>query len=373
MSELEVDRSQSPGTPPPPPTNDGILSPTPAEPEEDEEFREGAEEDETPNRSRGKKRHRRAKGKKKKQKTNLMITNEDGTNSTEVVSSKQKKNVFLRPSKNPLLNAPKNSTQFIMDDHENSNLFWNFDSNRCNDSSKEDLESVGDESNEALEAAMVGDHDDNYWAAYLEKDFESVYETAHQEEIYSWNRTRIIDEISSLEKRQKQLIDMLSQIDPMIYLQKLQSELLSLQEENRQLRLINIAERDRRQRTDSSSPRMPDSTTVENSDTTDDDSSSSSDDDESDGGCGSGCCLLREELDQRLEEVTEESVDIHESVENDECLPHETVENVPAEEASTTKEEAVQSGDITESDNNIPGEDDSGDVTNTQTETENCD
>ena len=307
MNEIEVDRSQSPGTPPPPPapTEDGLLSPTTE-----------SRDEETPNRSRGKKRHRRAKGKKKKQKTNLMITNEDGTNSTDVI--KKQKKVFLRPSttNNPLLNAPKNSTQFIMDDHENSNLFWNFESNRCNESSKEDIESVGDESNEALEAAMkAGGDDDSYWTAYLERDFESVYETAHQEEIYSWNRTRIIEEISTLEKRQKQLIEMLSQIDPMIYLQKLQHELLALQEQNKQLRMINVAEkveRDKRQRKGSSSPRMPDSTTLENSDT-DDDSSSDSEDDDSDGGCSSGCALVRDEAEERLQEVdnddNEESVD----------------------------------------------------------------
>ena len=35
---------------------------------------------------RGKKRARRAKGKKKKQKTSLMITNDDGTDSTTQVS-----------------------------------------------------------------------------------------------------------------------------------------------------------------------------------------------------------------------------------------------------------------------------------------------
>ena len=38
---------------------------------------------------RGKKRARRAKGKKKKQKTSLMITNDDGTDSTTQVSIPQ--------------------------------------------------------------------------------------------------------------------------------------------------------------------------------------------------------------------------------------------------------------------------------------------
>jgi len=318
---------EGPGTPPP--AEEVLQSRTTPSP-----VAEGSVKDteETPGKSRGKKRHRRAKGKKKKQKTSLLITNEDGTNSTaDAAASGQKKKVFIRPSNNPLLRAPKNSTQFIIDDHENSNLFWNFDSNRGHDTSKEDIESVGEESNDVqLEFGGSCFDDDSYW----DKDFESVYETAHQEEIYSWNRTRIIEEISTLEKRQKQLIDMLSQIDPMIYLQKLQHELLSLQEQNRQLKLINIAEkleRENRNRKGSrtSSPRLPDSTTevdgeeskdaMENTDDSDDSSSSSSSssedsdsDDDGGGGCSSGCCLAqscRDEVMERLREVAEDGGD----------------------------------------------------------------
>ena len=219
--------------------------------------------DSTPlNQGRGKKRHRRAKGKKKKQKTSLMITNEDGTNST-AAATKQQKKVYLRPSNNPLLRAPKNSTQFIIDDHENSNLFWNFDAHPDEESTRDGTEGdvgedvVGVDTQEVVEnhprdgqprqnqgmAVMPGQFfglsdsdrfspdDDNFWAAYSERDFESVYETAHQEEVYSWERGKIIDEISVLEIKQKQLINMLSQIDPLIYLQKLQHELLALQEQ----------------------------------------------------------------------------------------------------------------------------------------------
>ena len=342
MSEVipEAIRSPSPGTPPP-------TEPEDAEDGLSESPRLGDQEsfkdiDDSQQGARGKKRHRRAKGKKKKQKTNLMITNEDGTNSTaDASASKQKKKVFLRPSaaRNPLLMAPKNSTQFIMDDHENSDLFWNFDSSRQN-TSKDDIESVGEESNDAkykedsMEAASgLGESpdDDSFWDAYLEKDFESVYENAHQEEIYSWNRTRIIEEINTLEKKQKQLIDMLSQIDPMIYLQKLQHELLSLQEENRQLKLVNIAEKLERERrrtgpgSGTSSPRLPDSTTEAegrrkpgeeaetetDTDSSDSDSDTSSDSEDSEvseggGGCSSGCCLA-EPLEDRLREVEEEN------------------------------------------------------------------
>jgi len=329
MSEVIPDdiRSPSPGTPPPTDQEDGLS--------ESPRLEDGLKDvDDSQQGSRGKKRHRRAKGKKKKQKTNLMITNEDGTNSTaDASASKQKKNVFLRPSaaRNPLLMAPRNSTQFIMDDHENSNLFWNFDSGRQN-TSKDEIESGGEESNDAkykddsIEASLgESPDDDSFWDAYLEKDFESVYETAHQEEIRSWPRTRIIEEISSLEKRQKQLINMLSQIDPMIYLQKLQHELQSLQEENRQLKLTNDAERLERERrrtgpgSGTSSPRLPDSTTEaegrrrpgeeaeskSSSSDSDSESSSESEDSEVSGGCSSGCCLA-EPLEERLKELQEE-------------------------------------------------------------------
>merc|ERR1712025_1296547 len=203
--------------------------------------------------------------------------------------------------------------------------------------------SLGDESNDVqLEFGASCFDDDSYW----DKDFESVYETAHQEEIYSWNRTRIIEEISTLEKRQKQLIDMLSQIDPMIYLQKLQNELLALQEQNRQLKLINIAEKlereKRRKGSRNCSPRLlPDSTTevegdeskdaIENQSSDSDDSSSSSssssssDDDSDDGGCSSGCCLARpcSEIAERLREVEEDI----ENCDNQDDIPDNSMIN----------------------------------------------
>jgi hypothetical protein len=42
-------------------------------------------------------------------------------------AGKRRGNVVLRPTKVPLLNAPRNSTQFIIDDHESSDLIWNFE------------------------------------------------------------------------------------------------------------------------------------------------------------------------------------------------------------------------------------------------------
>jgi len=345
-------RSQSPGTPPP--ADDSLLSRSTPSPS----VSDNVSKDETPSKARGKKRHRRAKGKKKKQKMSLLITNEDGTNSTAADSGLQKqKKVFLRPtaSNNPILKAPKNSTQFIIDDHENSNLFWNFDSNRMDAQSKEDC--IGDVSNDinddyVYDGLDIGDEDDMIGYDYYEKDFECAYEKAHQEEICSWNRTRIIEEISTLEKRQKQLIEMLSQIDPLIYLQKLQNELLALQEQNRQLKLINIAEKlereKRRKGSRTCSPRLlPDSTTevegeeskdaIENQSSDSEDSSSSSssssssDDDSNDGGCSSGCCLAQpcSDIAERLREVEEEDI---ENCDNQDNIPDNSMINEDVEE-----------------------------------------
>jgi len=347
-----------------------LSSPATPEPPEESATPEAPgcskDDDTTPcNQGRGKKRHRRAKGKKKKQKQCLMITNEDGTNSTGT-DNKQQKKVYLRPSNNPLLRAPKNSTQFIIDDHENSNLFWNFDAHPDEDSTRDGTEGEdpgGEDAQEVVEnqgrevhprqnqgmAVMPGQFfglsdsdrfspdDDNFWAAYSERDFESVYETAHQEEVYSWERGKIIDEISVLEIKQKQLINMLSQIDPLIYLQKLQHELLALQEQNRQLKLINIAERLERQArgggSHNSSPRFPDSTTERDGEETEGDGEESKDanieseeseesEDESiGGGCSSGCCLAEtcnysceeESVQQRLEEL--DQIEYHDAEE----------------------------------------------------------
>lgn len=157
------------------------------------------------------------------------------------------KQVYLRPTNCPLLNAPRNSTQFIIDDHENSDDFVNFagaagggNGARNNSSSTTPRRDRED--------------DDTFWAEYSERDFQSVYETAHQEEVAEWDRKRLCEEIASLERRQKELVSVLARLDPEVYLQKLQGELLSLQEVSKKLKAeVN--------------PVLPDSSTNEEPDT----------------------------------------------------------------------------------------------------------
>jgi len=57
----------------------------------------------------------------------ISCVNVDALPQCAATSSQQRSAVNLRPTNNPLINAPKNSTQFIIDDHEESNLFWKFD------------------------------------------------------------------------------------------------------------------------------------------------------------------------------------------------------------------------------------------------------
>ena len=185
-----------------------------------------------------------------------------------------KKNLVLRPTKGPLLNAPKNSTQFIIDDHEPfldtevSPKKYNTRSRSCSSSSRRfsaseeisfsspvgspektptvtssSIDKPSKEAEKDCQATpgnyVVGDDDYTYWAEYSDRDFQSVYESAHQEEVADWDRQRLIDEISNLEKRQKELVGILAKVDPEMYAQRLESQLATLQEKNRLLRNDN--------------------------------------------------------------------------------------------------------------------------------------
>merc|ERR1712141_860901 len=86
---------------------------------------------------------------------------------------------------------------------------------------------------------VVNDDDYTLWAEFSERDFQSVYESAHQEQVADWDRHRLIEEITNLEKRQKELVNILARIDPEMYAQRLEDQLEALQEKNRLLRSAN--------------------------------------------------------------------------------------------------------------------------------------
>lgn len=129
----------------------------------------------------------------------------------------------LRPTEGPLINAPKNSTQYIIEDHvEDSDGAW-------------DRSGPAAAHHDDREDWMSPD-DDLFWMTYSERDFQTAYESAHQEEVGEWARDRLIDEISVLEKRQKELIGRLSRLDPEVYLQRLRSRATAMLEKNRILK-----------------------------------------------------------------------------------------------------------------------------------------
>jgi len=224
------------------------------------------------------------------------------------------KNLVLRPTKGPLLNAPKNSTQFIIDDHETSPFLdddvdmsssgteqeispkkYNTRSRQASTSgsgsrrvsvsgelsphrSPEKTVAASTTSSVATTVAaasqlvtssstnssvhevtgtensstksvkdgqatpgncIVNDDDYTLWAEFSERDFQTVYESAHQEQVADWDRHRLIEEITNLEKRQKELVNILARVDPEMAAQRLQDQLEALQEKNRQLRSAN--------------------------------------------------------------------------------------------------------------------------------------
>lgn len=145
--------------------------------------------------------HRRAKKSRKRHRT----ADPDLSKITKPNRSSRKhhQQIYLRPTNGPLVNAPKNSTQFIIDDHDSfSSLIG---AELCND----------DE--------------------YSERDFQSVYESAHQEEVLAWDRKRLCDEITSLERRQRTLVNLLARHDPEIRLRQLQGDLGAHQHTHRLL------------------------------------------------------------------------------------------------------------------------------------------
>ncbi len=141
----------------------------------------------------------------------------------------QSKNLVLRPTKGPLLNAPKNSTQFIIDDHETSPFLDMEESTRksyksrsrqasssssrrvsASDSPTRSPDKIEHEQGQKTPLSLVKDDDDfTLWSEFNERDFQRVYEKAHQEEIDTWDRTRLIEEITLLEKKQKELVTVL--------------------------------------------------------------------------------------------------------------------------------------------------------------------
>ena len=84
--------------------------------------------------------------------------------------------------------------------------------------------------------------DETFWAEYCQRDFQTVYESAHREDVENWNKQKLIEEITNLEKRHKHLVNQLSKLDPEVYLRRLKTRLISKQHRNNILKKVNSQE-----------------------------------------------------------------------------------------------------------------------------------
>ena len=126
------------------------------------------------------------------------------------------RSVLLRPAKVP--KAPQNSTQFIIDDHENSAYFIDFEKG----------------------FTSPGARDDVGWSPYFEQDFENVYRTTKEAEVIDWTHEVLVDKISSLEERVKTLEQQLSMCDPNVYMPQLQHRIVCMQDETRRIKEFRV-------------------------------------------------------------------------------------------------------------------------------------
>ena len=69
-----------------------------------------------------------------------------------------------------------------------------------------------------------------------------MYESAHREDVEKWDKSKLIEEITNLERRHKELVTKLSRVDPEIYIRRLQSRVISKQKQNSRLRARVVAD-----------------------------------------------------------------------------------------------------------------------------------
>ncbi|KAK7079645.1 hypothetical protein SK128_024701 [Halocaridina rubra] len=143
----------------------------------------------------------------------------------------------LRPVGAQVPRAPENSTQFIMDDHENSTLFVNFDNFSTPHWEQEPPTSGGEEDPIIGTPSGTPTHPLNRdWFPFNLADFETAYQSAREDKLMAGSSQDLRAAIVSLEARAAVLSDALS-ASPSRLLATLQAQLLQLQEENAALRL----------------------------------------------------------------------------------------------------------------------------------------
>lgn len=153
--------------------------------------------------------------------------------------------VIIRPVNVP--KAPENSTQFIMDDHNDCRFYMSFETPNpyLADPPHPDGE-VGDIIEPVGEDAAYRDIDYQYESpqdfdnsAYYDREFELSYKNNRFDELMRLSRAELISAMQGSEIRLKELTDAMVKENPSPILEKLQAELLELQEKHSYLKECN--------------------------------------------------------------------------------------------------------------------------------------
>ncbi|GFX78326.1 uncharacterized protein TNCV_345231 [Trichonephila clavipes] len=153
--------------------------------------------------------------------------------------------VIVRPINVP--KAPENSTQFIIDDHNECRLYMSFETPNPYVTNAESMK--GDDNiitEPAEEDAAFIDIDYEYESpqdfdnsAYYDRDFEQSYKNNRFDELLRLPKSDLISGIQDLESKLKTLSEDLIKENPSPILEKLQAELLELQEKHLELKECN--------------------------------------------------------------------------------------------------------------------------------------
>lgn len=153
--------------------------------------------------------------------------------------------IIIRPINVP--KAPENSTQFIMDDHNDCHFYYSFETPNPYLADPPHLDGEdGDIVEPVGEDAAYRDIDYQYESpqdfdnsAYYDREFELSYKNNRFDELMRLSRTELISSMTELETRLKELSDELVKENPSPILEKLQAELLELQEKHTYLKECN--------------------------------------------------------------------------------------------------------------------------------------
>ncbi|KAF8783355.1 hypothetical protein HNY73_013526 [Argiope bruennichi] len=152
--------------------------------------------------------------------------------------------VMVRPINVP--KAPENYNTFIMDEHDECHLYMSFETPNPYMANTEELRDQNCAITEPFEDAAYIDIDYEYESpqdfdnvAYYDKEFEESYKNNRFDELVRLSREELIAGIQDLERRLRELSEDLVRENPSPVLEKLQAELLELQEKHLELKECN--------------------------------------------------------------------------------------------------------------------------------------